>query len=114
MQARKLLRQKKLFQCQYDAVAEPQPEPPHSGSSTSRAAAEAIKPKAGSQRRALFEFLQQHPDGLTDDEQQQGLRLSGNSQRPRRRELQKAGLVTDSGRRRDGKIVWQAVATPQS
>lgn len=82
---------------------------PHSGSSTSRAAAAAVKPKAPSQRRAVLQFLKSHPSGLTDAELQNGLQLSGNSERPRRRELQKAGLVTDSGRRRDGQIIWIAV-----
>lgn len=102
-------RQKRLFGTGYEPVADKQPVPPHSGSETSRDAAEAINPKTSTQRRVVLNYLLSNPSGATDDEMQESLRLPGNSQRPRRRELELAGLVKDSGRRRDKKIVWVAV-----
>ena len=80
---------------------------------TSHEAADAIMPKSGTQRRRVYDFIQGcGPQGATDLEQQRILGLVGNTQRPRRRELVTAGLVVDSGRRRQhggrGMIVWIA------
>jgi len=114
MKRRTHQRQKRLFPTGYEPVADRQPAPPHSGSETSRDAADAIKPKASTQRRAVLQYLLSHASGATDDEMQEALRLPGNSQRPRRKELQQAGLVRDSGRRRDKKIIWIAAPVHES
>jgi hypothetical protein len=51
--------------------------------------------------------------GLTDEEQQNLLKMNPSTQRPRRRELQKAGRIRDSRRKRKTAsgaraIVWVA------
>ncbi|MFW6124605.1 MAG: hypothetical protein ACOC46_00545 [Pirellulales bacterium] len=74
---------------------------PHSGSATSRAAAEAIRPEAGTLSAAVFEFIVGAGDrGATDGEIQRALHLAGDTERPRRRALQQRGLIIDSGHRR--------------
>lgn len=90
-----------------------EPDPPHSGSPTSQAAAEAIKPTAGTLRAIVLEYLKEHPDGATDEEMQLALDMAGNTQRPRRQELEKMGFVratdrtrtTSSGRQA---VVWES------
>lgn len=90
------------------------PDPPHSGPETSRAAAESIKPTAGTLRAMVLEYLQSQPDGATDEQMQKALGMTGNTQRPRRQELEKMNLIratdktrpTSSGRQA---IVWEAV-----
>lgn len=77
-------------------------------SPTSRAAAEAIKPKIGPLHRAIMEHLRAF-GGSTDEELQENLIIAQNTQRPRRRELQQAGLVIDSGRTRATRSGRQAV-----
>lgn len=84
---------------------------PHSA--TSLDAAQRIEPAAETLRRAVLDAIRASADGLTDEEIQQRLEMSGNTSRPRRRELQKAGLVWDSGRTRktlSGRkaVVWVA------
>lgn len=80
-------------------------------SPTSSAAATAIKPKVGwLQGRVLAYIAANGP--ATDEEMQRGIPMSGNTQRPRRRELQLMGVVEDSLLRRKtraGKraVVWQ-------
>lgn len=84
-------------------------------SETSVAAAEAIKPDKESLRRHLLEWLQERGlTGATDEEAQDALGMDGNTERPRRRECEDAGLVRDSGtkrRTRSGReaVVWRAV-----
>jgi len=75
---------------------------PHAaGSATSKAAAEAIRPEAGTLSAAVFVFIVGTGErGATDGEVQRGLQLDGNTQRPRRRALQQRGLIIDSGKRR--------------
>ncbi|MBK5204334.1 MAG: hypothetical protein JJD98_02685 [Polaromonas sp.] len=83
-------------------------------SATSKAAAEAIEPRAGTQRARVLDHLRDMEDcGATDDEMQRFIPMSANSQRPRRQELVKVGLVVDSGRTRktaadQDAVVWIA------
>jgi len=74
---------------------------PHSGGSTSHAAAGEIRSDAGRLRQAVWAFIRARGDhGATDSEIQTDLQLAGDTQRPRRWELQRAGLIVDSGQRR--------------
>lgn len=83
-------------------------------SPTSVAAAEAIKGKAVSLRQAVLNFLREQGDlGATDEEMQGRLQMPGNTQRARRVELMKMGLVMYSARTRKTKsgrdaAVWIA------
>ncbi len=64
----------------------------------SRAAAQSIVKHSGHDRQRVLAYLKDHPAGATDEAMGGALGLSGNTLRPRRRELQQAGLVKDSGR----------------
>lgn len=77
-------------------------------SPTSRAAAEAIKPRIGPLHRVIMSHLQ-YCQGATDEEMQRELDMAANTQRPRRRELQQAGLILDSGTTRATRSGRQAV-----
>lgn len=66
-------------------------------SPTSRAAAEQIKPRVGPLHRQILDMLARGGAGATDEQMQCILNMPANTQRPRRRELQQAGLVVDSG-----------------
>lgn len=85
------------------------------GSETSKEAAIAAEPNAGTQRRLVLDALRwQRTFGLTDHEMQEDLQMNPSTQRPRRVELVKAGLVKESGRFRltpSGRraVVWVAV-----
>lgn len=72
------------------------------GSETSKEAAIAAEPKALTQRRKVLNILRYHQrnfrEGLTDHQMQELLHMNPSTQRPRRVELVKAGLVKDSGR----------------
>lgn len=74
----------------------------HNAPETSGQAAEANFPRSGSQRAKVLLTIFRHLwlQGLTDDEIASYSKLVGNSVRPRRGELVKDGLVTDSGHRR--------------
>lgn len=49
----------------------------------------------------ILEVIENHVEhGLTDEELQHGIGLEGSTQRPRRVELLRAGLIKDSGRTR--------------
>jgi hypothetical protein len=64
-------------------------------------------PRTGTLRRMVLDYLTARgAHGATDGELQWALKLAGNTERPRRLELVEVGLVNDSGRRRDGQIVW--------
>lgn len=89
------------------------PYQPHSG--PSRDAAEAMRGGAAvSDREAVLRVIDGKMGGLTDEEIQRVLKLNPSTERPRRIELVKAGLVRDSGRKRQtisGReaTVWVAV-----
>jgi hypothetical protein len=93
----------------FDYVAEVEPDPPcQRHSVTSREAADAIKPDAYLRGRG--------EDGATDEEMQDALGMGGSTQRPRRRELELAETVRNSGRTRRTKsgrnaVVWIASQT---
>lgn len=81
----------------------------HDHPATSREAAWRVTPRTGTQRRRVLDAIANRPS--TDEELQQGLRMSGNTERPRRVELVAGGWICDSGLRRrtaDGgeAIVW--------
>lgn len=82
-----------------DPLARPHAYVPSFARDTTAKAAIAVLPRSGSQRRRVFDLLVRHEAGMTDEEIQHYLLLGANSQRPRRKELCDAGLVTDSGRR---------------
>ena len=106
-----------LFEIDRQSAATPPPMPPASGSATSQAAAQSITQDTNGQRAAVLEFIRSmNVWGATDQEVQQQLDMGGSTQRPRRRELQQAGLIEDSGQTRPtcaGRqaILWVAVRT---
>lgn len=86
---------------------------PHQNTDTSFAAAVAMTPKAQTLRKQVHECIIAL-SGATDEQVQKTLKMPGNTERPRRRELELLGMVKDSGLRRptdSGKqaIVWEAV-----
>ena len=82
--------------------------PYQSHSPTSMAAAVEIAAQAPTLRGQVLRSLRD--DGPATDEQlQQRLGMGANTERPRRRELQKLGLVVDSGRTRPTLSGRQAV-----
>lgn len=87
------------------------------GSPTSEQAAESITECAASMRARVLAFIVSMGDyGATDDEIQIALIMAGNTERPRRRELVKAGDIVESGATRattSGRaaVVWVANAS---
>lgn len=79
---------------------------------TSQAAARRIAPHICRLELVVLETLKQAgADGLTDVEMQEHLDLAGDTQRPRRLNLLRRGLIVDSARRREtpsgrDTIVW--------
>ena len=98
---------------------EPPNKLPHNRTDTSRLSAELAKPFANQQlARVYHHFVDRGDDGTTDEEQQDALNMTGNSQRPRRCRLVNLGLVKDSGnmrRTRAGRpaTVWVRVRLDQ-
>ena len=83
-------------------------------SATSRAAALAMRPKAGTKRARVLEYIASHGSyGTTDDEGMHDLAMDGSTYRPRRIELAQARLIENAGTRptRSGQqaVVWVAV-----
>lgn len=84
-------------------------------SDTSRAAAIEIHDSAATIRERVYEFIKGRGEsGATDEEIQVALDLHGNTERPRRRELQKDLRIIDSASRRQTEsgrkaVVWVAV-----
>jgi hypothetical protein len=79
------------------------------GAPTSKAAAYAVAPRTGTQRRRVLDAIAHRAS--TDEEIQAALRMSGNTERPRRVELVEGGWIRDSGARRksstgSASIVW--------
>lgn len=89
-------------------------------SATSKEAAIAAEGSAGSLRRQVWSFLMERgASGATDEEIQTLEDIPANTERPRRRELEQAGLVRDSGRTRltaSGRkaVVWVVVEGKQT
>lgn len=93
-----------------EQLPEPFDDPPAQRHSiTSVAAADAIKPSAANLRQQVLVFIRASPDGVTDEEIQQGTGIGPSTERPRRIELVKAGAVFDSGRTRATRSGRQAV-----
>jgi hypothetical protein len=95
-----------------------EPMPPFQAhSTTSQSSARAIAPDARSLREQVYALLKREQlftRGLTDEEIAFRLSMNPSTERPRRIELQRAGLVIDSGERRKTKsgreaVVWVAV-----
>ena len=81
------------------------------GSDTSIDAAKAQDSKAAPDRAKVLAFLTFM--AATDEEIQRSLKMDGNTERPRRRELELAGKIVDSGKRRKTStgspaVVWKA------
>jgi DNA-binding IclR family transcriptional regulator len=91
----------------------PEPKFIH-GSETSRQAAVAIRPAAGTQRGRVLAYVEScGQTGATDEEIADGLYMNPSSVRPRRGELLEQGLIRDSGKTRQTKaglraVVWAA------
>ena len=77
-------------------------------SRTSRAAAVSIMPVVGTQEHTVLCYVA-ITGGCTDEEGQEGLRMSGNSYRARRIKLTEKGIVEDSGATRPTASGRQAV-----
>ena len=83
-------------------------------SATSRAAAVGIEPVAGTRRAKVLAYLRDcGRQGATDEEMQQRMPMSANTQRPRRVELVQGHFAVNSGRTRatvggDEAVVWVA------
>jgi transcription initiation factor IIE alpha subunit len=75
--------------------------PSVNGSITSAKAADSLGPATlNAMQRRVLELLAATPDGLTDEEQQRLLGMNPSTQRPRRIELARRGLVVEAGTRR--------------
>lgn len=89
--------------------------PPHSDGDTSLKAAIQIVPDVETLRASVLAYLIRCGyRGATDEEIQEALGMSGNTERPRRRELLLLGHVYRTDKRRTTKagrsaVVWMAV-----
>ena len=90
------------------------PTPAQAHSRTSVEAAKRISGKSHALRAQVLAFIEARGElGATDEEVQLALAMGGSTQRPRRVDLESAGLVRDSGRTRrttSGRqaVVWVA------
>ena len=87
------------------------------GGGTSEAAADDMAPRAPALRHLAKEKIAAAPNGLTAEELSDACGVERVAMQPRTSELEKAGVITDSGirrRNRSGKnaIVW-VIAEPQ-
>ena len=87
-------------------------------SETSKDAARSIRVNAGTYRARVYDYLIScgicGSAGATDEQMQQGIPMAASTQRPRRIDLVRDGLVRDSGRKAKtaaGKdaVVWECV-----
>ena len=70
-------------------------------SPTSRAAAEAMTPeRMNALQLAVYTLLASEPEGLTDEQIQTRLGMNPSTERPRRIELTRRGLVVEAGTRK--------------
>ena len=75
--------------------------PSVNGSITSAKAADSLSPTTlNALQRQVLALLQATPGGLTDEEMQTRLGMNPSTQRPRRIELARRGLVVEAGTRR--------------
>jgi len=75
--------------------------PSVNGSATSAQAADSLGPATlNAMQRRVLALLETTPDGLTDEEMQTRLGMNPSTQRPRRIELVRRGLVVECGTRR--------------
>lgn len=92
---------------------------PHNGTDTSKLAAQSMRSQAIAQQQRVLEVIRRAGDaGMTDEQIQVALGLSGDSERPRRRKLVELGLVADSGAVREtasghAAVVWVAVRSSE-
>lgn len=77
------------------SVVEPMP-PFQAHSATSYEAAVSVQSSAAQQRERVYRYIVANGP-VTDEQVALGLELDGNSVRPRRRELQKAGRIVADG-----------------
>jgi transcription initiation factor IIE alpha subunit len=89
--------------------------PSVNGSITSAKAADSLGPATlNAMQRRVLALLQATPGGLTDEEMQTRLGMNPSTQRPRRIELARRGLVVEAGTRRtaSGRMatVWKSTA----
>jgi transcription initiation factor IIE alpha subunit len=85
------------------------------GSITSAQAADSLGPATlNAMQRRVLELLQATPEGLTDEEMQRRLGMNPSTQRPRRIELARRGLIVTAGTRKTASgrnaDVWRATA----
>ncbi|NBW15924.1 MAG: hypothetical protein EBR82_48865 [Caulobacteraceae bacterium] len=87
------------------------PRPPSArGSVTSAAAADSLDGETlNAMQRRVLELLQATPGGLTDEEMQTRLGMNPSTQRPRRIELARRGLVVEAGTRKTSSGRWAVV-----
>jgi hypothetical protein len=75
--------------------------PSVNGSMTSAQAADSLAPATlNAMQRRVLALLQATPEGLTDEEMQRRLGMNPSTQRPRRIELAKAGMIQKAGVRK--------------
>ena len=84
------------------------------GSVTSAAAADSMAPATLNRlHRLVLEYIAARPAGVTDEEMQNGIPMPASTQRPRRIELERRGLVVKDGTRKtsSGRMatVWRKV-----
>jgi hypothetical protein len=87
--------------------------PSVNGSMTSAQAADSLGPATlNALQRRVLELLQATPEGLTDEEMQKRLGMNPSTQRPRRIELARRGMVVEAGTRKTASgrnaSVWRA------
>lgn len=83
---------------------------------TSIEAFEEIQPKIRKMHATIFDWLDKQPNGATDEEMQVALGMNPSTQRPRRGEMVKLGMVaktpftrtTKSGKKA---IVWKSAVS---
>ncbi len=86
------------------------PAPPTNGTPTSNEAAERIEPAAGTLRELVLAYVRQCGEiGATDEEIQLALDMNPSTERPRRQELEKLGLILRTSRTRPTKSGRSAV-----
>lgn len=87
---------------------EPLPAPYQAHSPTSADAAREIEPETARLRKLVLAAIKASSDGLTDQEGQEATGLTVSTYVPRRRELELAGKVFNSGRKRRTRAGKQA------